>query len=111
MLQAILFITLLLIGGCLIIFYEYVTLWKIPREKEKRIVWSWVAFLCSAMSTFSFLLAWIVHDPRAGEFFPVFIIFSVIIGFLFRESAISPYRLMEFWSSFKKRNPQKNDKS
>jgi hypothetical protein len=94
----ILFGGLLFSGICLWILYAYLALWRIPKEKQNREKLSWYTMICASAGTFCFFLAWRLKEPLAKDFLPVFFILSLIVGYLFRESAISPYKLAEFWS-------------
>jgi hypothetical protein len=50
-----------------------------------------------------------MHEPLAKDFLPVFVIISIIIGLISRESAISPYRLAKFWQKFQTKNREKQE--
>jgi hypothetical protein len=78
-----------------------------PKEEENRENLSWIAMLASSSSIFCALLAWRLVEPLAKDFLFIFFMISVLLGYLFRQSAISPYKLAEFWS---KGNPFRKDK-
>jgi hypothetical protein len=101
-----LFILSIVIGVILFCTYFYVAIWLIPNFENRRQSLSWLAML---LATFSFLLifiAWMLQEPSVREFLPAFVVISIILGLAFRESAISPFELVKFWS--KLRNREKN---
>lgn len=106
----IVFVGLLFSGFCLWSVYAYLALWRIPKEKEGREKLSWYIMICAASATFCLLLAWRIKEPLAKDFLPVFFIISLIIGYLFRESEISSYKLVEFWSKLENNHGQKKSK-
>lgn len=96
----ILFTGLLISSIWLGIIYTYIAVWRIPKEAEQRETLSWYAMISASGAIFCLLLAWRVKEPLAKDFIPVFFILSLIIGYLLRESAISPFQLAGFWSKF-----------
>ena len=98
-------LTVLIVAVCLLLFigYFYIALWLIPKQEERRQILSWLAFLFPALSVLFLSFVWRMHEPLAKDFLPAFLVISVVIGLLFRELAISPYRLAKFW----KKNPRK----
>ncbi len=97
MISTILFIGLIIIGVCLLGVYNYIALWQISRETENREKLGWYCMLSFSTAIFCLLIAWRIKEPLAKDFLPVFFIFSLILGFLARESATSPYKLANFW--------------
>ncbi len=97
MFSTIVFTGLILAGIYLLIVYNYIALWRIPRETENREKLGWCAMLYSSIAIFCLLLAWRLKEPLAKDFLPVFFILSLIAGFLARESAMSSYTLAKFW--------------
>ena len=93
----VIFVGLIIIGICLLILYNYIALWRIPREAENRESLGWYSMLCVSTAIFCLLVAWRIKEPLAKDFLPVFFIFSMGMGFMGRESATSPYKLANFW--------------
>ena len=114
-LSNIIFAGLLFISLCLWIFYTYLAIWRIPMETERIENLGWLAMICASAATFCLLLAWRLKEPLAKDFLPVFLVISLVIGYLFRESAISPYKLEDFWLKFgtgrKREDKQANNKN
>jgi hypothetical protein len=104
MLTNVLIIITIAIGLTLMVGYFYIAAWLIPRRKDKRENLSWLAMLFASLSVLVLFIAWMMHEPSAKGFFPAFVVISIIIGLVFRESAISPYKLAKFWSNFRNRD-------
>ncbi|MBE7435991.1 MAG: hypothetical protein HS100_18890 [Anaerolineales bacterium] len=104
----IIFIGMLLFGVSLWITYTYIALWQIPRLQGERNKLGWYAMLIASAGTFSLFLSWWITEPLAKNFLPIFFIFSLIIGYFARVSAISPFELAEFWSKFGRSNDNEN---
>lgn len=104
MLTNALIIISIVIGLALMVGYFYIAAWFIPRRKDKRESLSWLAMLFASLSVLALFTAWMIHEPLAKDFFPAFFVISIVIGLIFRESAISPYRLAKFWSNLQNRD-------
>lgn len=112
MISQILNIFLIAIGFLLFVGYFYLAGRLIPRHKNdklKRNKLGWLAMMMASFSIFLFSLAWMIREAWPKEFILVFLIISVFIGFLARESAISPYRLGEFWFKLGEKYRKKKD--
>lgn len=111
MIQEIIFIGLVFIGICLIIIYNYIVLWLMPRSTKNREGLSWYSMICTTIAVFCLFLAWRIKEPLAKDFLPVFLIFSLIAGFLSRESANRPYKLAELFRKSNSKTTKAGDKS
>lgn len=88
----------------LMLGYFYLADWVIPRSQDRRRFWGWLTFPLSSLSILSLCLIWMLWEPLAQDFLPAFIVISLGIGFIFRESAVSPYSLADFWQKKAKRD-------
>ena len=89
--------------------YNYIALYLISRKAQHREMLGWKAMFLVATSIFCLLYAWSLEEPLAEEFLPAFIVLSLIVGIFFRQSALSPYKLAEFWIKlFSKRRDKKD---
>lgn len=109
-LSNIIFAGLLLSGISMWIFYFYLAVWRIPREKGNTELLGLYTMGCASVATFCLLLAWRIKEPLARDFVPVFLVLSLVIGYLFRASALSPFKLGEFWRGVAKKNIKEEDK-
>jgi MFS family permease len=109
MLTNVLVIISIVIGSMLIVGYFYIAAWLISRRKDKREPLSWLAMLFASLSVLVLFIAWMIHEPLAKDFFPVFFVISIVIGLVLRESAISPYKLAKFWSNFQNRGRNRRE--
>ena len=105
----ILFIVTVVTGLLLMVGYFYIATWLIPRRKERRQQLSWLSMLLSSLSVFVLFIAWTIYEPLAKDFYPAFFVISIIIGLVFRESAISPYKLAKFWSNFQNKDRNRKE--
>lgn len=106
MLVNILTILLIAISVTLLLGYFYIDIWLIPKQEGRRQALSWIAFAFTSLAVFLLTVAWRLHEPLAKDFLPAFVVISLLIGLLFRESAISPYRLANFWRKLQKKDKQ-----
>jgi hypothetical protein len=109
MISTILFVGLIIIGVCLLGVYNYIALWRISKETENREKLGWYCMFCVSTAVFCLLIAWRIKVPLAKDFLPVFFIFSLILGFLARESATSPYKLAKFWKKLGTKTDKNSD--
>ena len=109
MLTNVLIIITIVIGLTLMVGYFYIAAWLIPRRKDKRVPLSWLAMLFASLSVLVLFVAWMIHEPLAKDFFPAFFVISIVIGLVFRESAISPYKLAKFWSNFQNKGRNRRE--
>lgn len=99
---------LVTIGAFLIIGYYYLVVRIMPRNEGKVKILGWVSMIIISLAVLAFFTCWMLWEPLAKDFFPAFVIISLVVGFLFMKSAVSPYRLAEFWSELdKQRKEQK----
>lgn len=97
MYKTILTIIAIVISIIVFILYTYIALWIIPKNPDKRKQLGWTAMAIISVAVFALLLTTQLWDSRFLEFTPVYIIFSMLLGLLFRESAISPFHLADWW--------------
>jgi prepilin signal peptidase PulO-like enzyme (type II secretory pathway) len=97
MYKTILTIIAIVISIIVFILYSYIALRLIPTYPEKRKRLGWTATAITSVAVFGLLLTTQLWDSRLNVFTPVFIIFSLLLGLLFRESAISPFHLADWW--------------
>ena len=77
--------------------YFYVVIWVMPHKKEKLQELSWLCWLCIFLAIIVFALAGAINSAEVRRVFPLFIFMALIIALVFRQSAISPYELSEYW--------------
>ena len=97
MYKTILTIIAIVISIIVFILYSYIALWLIPKNPAKRNQLGWTAMAIISIAVFALLLTTQLWDFRLLEFTPVFILISPVLGLLFRESAISPFQLADWW--------------
>ncbi len=94
----------IVIGLILMAGYFYVAGWLMPKRKDQAQPLSWLAMFLATLSILVLFIAWMIHDPLAEDLFPAFLVISIVVGLVFRESAISPNKLAKFWSGFHNKN-------
>jgi hypothetical protein len=97
MYKTILTIIAIVISISVFIWYSYIALRLIPKNPDKRKQLGWIAITIISIAVFALLLTTQLWDSRLIKFTPVFIIFSLLLGFLFCESAVSPFQLADWW--------------
>lgn len=93
----ILSIVLMIFAFLCMLGYFYVVLWVMPDKKEKLQELSWLCWLCIFLAIIAFAIAGAINSAEVRGIFPLFILVALIIGLLFRQSAISPYELSDYW--------------
>src|SRR5215216_1845211 len=107
------FIGSLIAGFYMALKYAHIAVWRLSMEQANQEKLSWYAMFYGAGSTFAFLLALVVKEPAAIQFLPHFFVFSLIMGFLLRESAMNPVRSRAILSKLRaqfQRSSQDRDK-
>jgi uncharacterized membrane protein YoaK (UPF0700 family) len=93
----ILSIVLTIFAFLCVLGYFYVVIWVMPHKKEKLQELSWLCWLCIFLAIILFALAGAINSAEVRGVFQIFILVAFMIGLLFRQSAISPYELSEYW--------------
>jgi uncharacterized membrane protein YoaK (UPF0700 family) len=79
-----------------------------PHKKDKLQELSWLCWLSIFLAIIAFALAGAINSAKIRSVFPLFILVALMIGLLFRQSAISPYELAEYWLRRAKKNKNQN---
>ena len=102
---------LVALGIVLLLGYFYLIIKIMPRNRDRIRRLGWYAMLLISISFLLFFSSWMLWEPLARVFLPIFVVISLFIGFLFRTSAISPYQLARFWGNIEKKLRDKKDES
>ena len=88
------------------IYISLSMMFKSPEEREQL---GWMIMIIMTLSSFMMCLIWMIWEPLARTAVSPFVTGCVVIGLFFRESAISPYKLANFWKRIGTKRSEKKE--